>query len=91
MLKDYKRPDEKLGKNDRKEEIERLRSQLVAQQQTVLEAKIPVIVMVEGWDCAGKGNLINELICEMDPRFYSVSAFRHTPESEERYPFLKKL
>ncbi len=91
MLKDYKRPDEKLGKNERKEEIERLRSQLVAQQQTVLEAKIPVIVMVEGWDSAGKGNLINELICEMDPRFYSVAAFRHTPESEERYPFLKKI
>ena len=33
----------------------------------VMAAKLPVVVLVEGWDCAGKGHLINELISEMAP------------------------
>ena len=91
MLQDFKRKDDKLDKNGRKAEIVRLRDLLVNSQQALLEAKLPVIVLVEGWDSAGKGKLINELISEMDPRFFRVATFGHTPESEERYPFLKKF
>ena len=91
MLKNFKREDDKLSRSERKAEIERLRFEMVSTQQTVREAKLPVIVLVEGWDSAGKGYLINELICEMDPRFYSVATFPRVAESEERYPFLKKF
>ena len=91
MLQDFKRKDDKLDKAERKAEICRLRDTMVNSQQTLREAKLPVIVLVEGWDSAGKGNLINELISEMDPRFFSVATFGHTPETEERYPFLKKF
>ena len=82
MLQDFKRKDDKLDKNGRKAEIVRLRDLLVNSQQALLEAKLPVIVLVEGWDSAGKGKLINELISEMDPRFFRVATFGHTPESE---------
>ena len=91
MIRDFKRDGDKLDKAARKAEIRRLRDMLVSQQQAIRDAKLPVIVLVEGWDCAGKGNLINELISEMDPRFFSVAAFDRTPEREERYPFLKKF
>ena len=91
MILDFKRKDDDLDKAARKAETERLRAMLVGQQQTIREAKLPVVVMLEGWDCAGKGNLIKELICEMDPRFFSVKNFGRTPEYEERYPFLKKF
>ena len=91
MIRDFKRKDDKLDKAARKAEIRHLRDRLVIQQQAVRDAKLPVIVLLEGWDCAGKGNLINELISEMDPRFFSVAAFDRTPEREERYPFLKKF
>ena len=91
MIRDYKRKDDKLSKAERKAEIRRLRDMLVSQQQAVRDAKLPVIVLVEGWDCAGKGSLINELISEMDPRFFSVAAFDRTSELDERYPFLKKF
>ena len=91
MIRDFKRENDKLDKSARKAEIRRLREMLVNRQQTVREAKLPVIVLLEGWACAGKGGLINELICEMDPRFYSVATFDRTPEGEERYPFLKKF
>jgi len=91
MLQHFKREDDKLDRTARKEEILRLRDKLVNQQQAVLAAKLPVIVLVEGWDSAGKGNLINELICEMDPRFYSVAVFDRTHERDERFPFLQKF
>ena len=91
MLQDFKRNDDNMNKEERKAEIKRLRESLVARQQDVREAKLPVIVLIEGWDSAGKGNLINELISEMDPRFFSVATFNRVPESEERYPFLKKF
>ena len=91
MIRDFKRKNDKLDKAARKTEILRLRDMLVSHQQAVREAKLPVIVLLEGWSCAGKGSLINELICEMDPRFYSVATFDRTPEGEERWPFLKKF
>ena len=70
------------------EEIRELRNQLVERQQKIREAKIPILVLVEGWAAAGKGGLIKELISEMDPRFYNVQSPLVTPESESRYPFL---
>ncbi len=91
MLKKFKRADDKLTKEQRKAETERLRFEMVSTQQAVREAKLPVIVLVEGWDSAGKGMLINELIKEMDPRFYSVATFPRVSENDERFPFLKKF
>ena len=91
MLKSYKRKDDGLGKTERKQRTNELRAQLVEQQQMVREPKLPVVVLVEGWDSAGKGNLINELISELDPRFYSVATFPRVSETEERFPFLQKF
>ena len=87
MLKEYKGvKDEDNAKL--KEEIKALREKLLAQQQLVRDKKLPVIVLVEGWAAAGKGSLINELISEIDPRFYNVVSPVVLPEREERYPFL---
>jgi len=91
MLKNFKRPEDNLSKEERRAEIKRLRFSMVSTQQTVLAAKLPVIVLVEGWDSAGKGTLLNELICEMDPRFYRVVTFPRVSETQERYPFLQKF
>ena len=71
-----------------KEEIKMLREQLMARQQTIRAEGLPIIVLVEGWAAAGKGTLINEMISELDPRFYNVISPGVTPESESRYPFL---
>ena len=69
-------------------EIKGLQAKLLSQQQLLMQEKIPVIVMIEGWAAAGKGTLIKELISELDPRFYHVVSPKVIPESEERYPFL---
>ena len=88
MLKEYKRPDDGLTKEQRKEAIKGYKSLLAADQAKLRDAKIPVIVLVEGWDSAGKGSLINDLISEMDPRFISVFSHDAALEGADRYPFL---
>ena len=83
MKKDKKEPK----KNEDaalKAEIKALRERLLAQQQQIREAKLPIIVLIEGWSAAGKGSLINELISEIDPRFYNVISPVITPEAECR-------
>lgn len=87
MLKDFTPPKEE-DKSNLKAEIKALREKLLAQQQLVRSSALPVIVLVEGWAAAGKGSLINELISEIDPRFYNVTSPAILPQSEERYPFL---
>ncbi len=87
MLKDFKASRDE-DSSALKAEIKALRERLLAQQQLVRDKKLPVIVLVEGWAAAGKGSLINELISEIDPRFYNVVSPLILPEKEERYPFL---
>ena len=68
-----------------KAEIKAMREHLMSLQQTIREKKLPIIVLVEGWAAAGKGSLINELINELDPRFYNVTSPVITPEAEARW------
>ena len=88
MLKNAEKKSDDPGKAQLKAEIKELTAQLISQQMRLRESKLPVIVLVEGWAAAGKGMLINELISEIDPRFYSVVSSTITPETETRYPFL---
>ena len=75
-------------KKEIKEEIRTFKDKLLMQQLKLREAKIPVIVLIEGWAAAGKGSLINELISELDPRFYNVTSRSKIRENDDRYPFL---
>ena len=86
MLKDFEWKTE--DKDVLKAETKAFRELLMGQQQQLRDAKLPVIVLIEGWAAAGKGSLIKELISEIDPRFYSVVSPAIVPEKEERYPFL---
>ena len=72
MLKDFemKKPE---NKDQLKEQTKALRATLLGQQQQLLEAKLPVIVLIEGWAAAGKGSLIKELISEQDDTFDDMS------------------
>ena len=69
-------------------EIKTLRETLAGQQMELRDAGLPVIVLVEGWAAAGKGSLIGELICELDPRFYNVISPTVGPAKNDRFPFL---
>ena len=44
------------------------RPKLMALQQRIREAKVPVVLVLEGWDAAGKGTLLGKLMTALDPR-----------------------
>ena len=66
------------------------REALAALQQPIKAARLPVIVLVEGWGAAGKGSVIHSLIRELDPRFFKVLSVGMPTEEERRWPILKR-
>ena len=77
-------------KESEKEEIKRkireAQKKLGVLAQKVKEAKLPVIILFEGWGASGKGNLISKLIEEIDPRSFKVYTIGEPTADEKRFP-----
>jgi polyphosphate:AMP phosphotransferase len=65
-----------------------LESSLGGLQRRVRQAGVPVIVVFEGLDAAGKGTAINRLAGAMDPRGFKVHPIGAPTEGEQLYPWL---
>ena len=57
-------------------------------QRQARELGIPVVIVFEGWDAAGKGTIINKLILALDPRGFTVQPTNAPTEEERLRPFL---
>lgn len=79
---------EKLEKSDYKERMNELEPRIGELQRTAREMDIPVIVIFEGWDAAGKGTLINRLLLSLDPRGFTVHPISAPNQEESLRPFL---
>jgi len=78
-----------IDKETYRAEKERLSIRLGELQRTVHDLGIPVLMIFEGWDAAGKGTLINELLMPMDPRSFRVHNFKKQESEDEIFrPFL---
>ncbi|MDO4851058.1 MAG: polyphosphate--AMP phosphotransferase [Actinomycetota bacterium] len=65
-------------------------SRLILLQQAAIREEIPAIVLFEGWDAAGKGSRISDLVCNLDPRAFTVYVTPDKPsEEEKRFPFIQ--
>lgn len=78
----------KLGKKIYQQTIPQLEFKLGELQRKVRELKIPVIIVFEGWDAAGKGTLINKLLLSMDPRGFKTFPTNPPTKEEQMRPFL---
>ena len=77
-----------LSKSEHKECVEELTPLLREAQVNMRRLGVPMIVVFEGWDCAGKGECISLLAKILDPRGFKVHpTFEPTPH-ESQYPFL---
>jgi polyphosphate kinase 2 (PPK2 family) len=65
-----------------------LQERLRRLQYELLEAEIPTIVVVEGWDAAGKGGVIQRLTERLDPRAFRAYPGAPPSELELRYHWL---
>ena len=90
MITDFvklKMPD----KDALKQELSTERDKLFASQTKIKEAKLPVMVIFEGWGAAGKGSVIGRVIKNIDPRFFKVRTTAAPTAEELRYPFLYRF
>ena len=78
----------KVSKKDYKETVGALKEKLTALDGPMKEADLPVIIIFEGWPCAGKGSLIRKLIQNFDPRWYSVVNTQPPTEVDRREPMM---
>ena len=73
----------KLDKKEYKERMEKLAPKLGKLQRACKELGIPVMIAFEGYDAAGKGLQIGELIQALDPRGFEVYAVKEGDQGGE--------
>lgn len=77
-----------LKKPEYKAKMEELETRLGELQREAKELKLPVMIVFEGYDAAGKGVQISELLRALDPRGVEVYAVKNETEEEKMHPFL---
>jgi polyphosphate:AMP phosphotransferase len=80
-----------VDKKEFKESKDQLALRLSALQRQLTEQQVPLMIVFEGWDAAGKGTLINRLILPLDPRGFNVYSTLPPTEEERLRPFLRRF
>jgi polyphosphate kinase 2 (PPK2 family) len=79
---------QKLSKEEYKKRKAELSERLYFLQQRTREAGVPVMIVFEGWDAAGKGTTIQRLTGPIDPRGYKIYPVRAARTYEKKRPWL---
>jgi polyphosphate:AMP phosphotransferase len=87
-LVDLKR---KLSKSAYREAFPPLEIRLGECQRAARRAGVPVVIVFEGWDAAGKGTLINRLTQALDPRGFKVHPINAPDEGERLHPWMRRF
>ena len=91
MLKDFVKADLP-SEEELKSRLKAERAHLFSLQMKIKESALPVMVLFEGWNAAGKGAIIGKVIRNIDPRFFKVATMDRKPSAEEkRFPFLYRF
>ena len=77
-----------LPKTEYKSVMNGLKTKLGELQRRAHDLGVPVVIVFEGWDAAGKGTMINRLLMSMDPRGFKVHPINPPNEEELLRPFL---
>ncbi len=78
----------KLPRAAYQKEMDQLQERLRQLQYRVKEHEIPVTICLEGWDAAGKGQVVKKLTEKLDPRLFRVHPGSPPSPLEARYHFL---
>ena len=74
--------------DDYQTEMERWERKLHELHYITYNRKIPVLVLFEGWDAAGKGGAIKRLVRNFDPRGYEVTPISAPNDTERAHHYL---
>lgn len=81
----------KLGKTEYKAKMDELMPKLSQLQRDCRQLGIPVMIVFDGFDAAGKGVQIGHLIQALDPRGFEVHAVEKETREEKLRPFMWKF
>jgi AMP-polyphosphate phosphotransferase len=81
----------KLSKEDYKAAQDELDLRLGQLQRSIKEAGIPVLIIFEGWDAAGKGSVLNRLLKPLDPRGFKVHYVAPPTGEENLFPPMRRF
>jgi polyphosphate:AMP phosphotransferase len=77
-----------LGSEEYKQRLRAAQLQLLKLQRSIHEQSVPVILLFEGWDAAGKGGAIKRLTDSLDPRSYKVNTYAAPTDEEKQHHYL---
>lgn len=77
-----------LSQEEYKKRLRPLQQRLYELEHAVFDAKVPVIIVFEGWAATGKGRLITLLAERLDPRGFRVVPITPPRTAETRYPWM---
>lgn len=78
----------KLERKDYEQQLSRQQNRLRELELECYHQRVPVVVVYEGWDAAGKGGNIKRLTQELDPRGYEVIPIAAPDETEKAHHYL---
>lgn len=77
-----------LSKDEYQEALKRYGEQITELQYALYRERLPLIVVYEGWDAAGKGGAIMRLTRRLNPRICQVEPVGPPNEDEARHHYL---
>jgi len=77
-----------LSKSDYEEKLRKYQEKICESQHMLYRRKIPLIIVYEGWDAAGKGGNIIRLTQTLNPKAYSVVPVSRPNDAEREHHYL---
>ncbi len=77
-----------ISKEEYKKRLDVLQEQVRQLEHEIYVKRLPVVILYEGWDAAGKGGNIKRLTEKMDPRGYEVIPIAAPTELEKSHHYL---
>ena len=85
---EYVNLDLAVPKDEYRERIGPLQQRLYELEHAVFNARVPVMIVFEGWAATGKGRLINIVAERLDPRGFRVVPIKPRRTQETKYPWM---
>jgi len=79
---------QKVEKDEYEEKKDHYQERLCELQYELFKQKVPMVVVFEGWDAAGKGGNIRRIARKLDPRLYSVEPVGAPNDLEKNHHYL---
>jgi polyphosphate kinase 2 (PPK2 family) len=80
--------NKKLDKQSYKKIMPELQDRMYTVQKLSWDAGVPVVILFEGWDAAGKGTSIQAMTEPLDPRGFKLYPIRAARTYEKNHPWL---